>query len=96
MSPCGAGGDRGGHHGSDPAEAVPWGLLVPAVARLNLKAELVSSDPQSFLAKLRGQPEEEISPALEIAQQQRRMSQHEFCRNPDPREARSVKRAYII
>eukprot|EP00913_Durusdinium_trenchii_P022641 g21264.t1 len=56
--------------------------------RLNLKAELVSADPHTFLAKLRGEPEDDVSPALEIAQQQAQMNQHEFCRNPDPREDR--------
>ena len=29
-------------------------------ARLNLKAELVAADPQAFLAKLRGEPEEDV------------------------------------
>lgn len=64
--------------------------------RLNLKAELVAADPQAFLAKLRGEPEEDISPALEIAQQQNAMSQHEFCRSSDPREDSYSTNASVI
>lgn len=64
--------------------------------RLNLKAELVAADPHAFLAKLRGEPEEDVSPALEIAQQQNAMSQHEFCRNPDPREDSYSTNASVI
>ncbi|CAK9117780.1 unnamed protein product [Durusdinium trenchii] len=64
--------------------------------RLNLKAELVSADPHTFLAKLRGEPEDDVSPALEIAQQQAQMNQHEFCRNPDPREESFSTNASVI
>eukprot|EP00439_Symbiodinium_sp_Y106_P018058 s1210_g2.t1 len=58
--------------------------------RLNLKAELVPSDPARFLAKLRGEPDEDVGTAPDklnlAAAQLNSMKAHEFCRNPDPRE----------
>lgn len=58
--------------------------------RLNLKAELVPSDPARFLAKLRGEPDKDAGTAPDklnlAAAQLNSMKAHEFCRNPDPRE----------
>ncbi|CAJ1347665.1 unnamed protein product [Effrenium voratum] len=64
--------------------------------RLNLKAELVPSDPQRFLAKLHGEPEDAQAAALEISQQRNSMSQHEFCINHDPREDSYSTNASVI